>query len=150
MPLPRTRARDQLHDLVVERGGHSDLAALLGDVAVQVLHLGAAPAHDVLEQRRPSARQLLGPLRHVALHVGQHPPLGGVDEALGDDAPDRLYLVASGAADLDGLGGQMDGHAADGRLPDTTNARRLYAITHAEMALVLVIVFVAAFMARGI
>ena len=36
-----------------------------------------------------------------------------------------------------------------GGIPDTTNARRLYAMTHAEMALVLVIVFVAAFMARG-
>ena len=37
-----------------------------------------------------------------------------------------------------------------GRLPDTTNARRLYAITHAELALVVLIVFVAAFMARGL
>ena len=36
-----------------------------------------------------------------------------------------------------------------GRLPDTANARKLYAISHAEMALVLLIVFVAAFMARG-
>jgi putative membrane protein len=41
------------------------------------------------------------------------------------------------------------GEQRRGRLPDTTNARRLYAISHAEMALVLVIVFVAAFMARG-
>jgi putative membrane protein len=36
-----------------------------------------------------------------------------------------------------------------GRAPDTSSARRLYAISHAEMALVVIIVFVAAFMARG-
>ena len=36
-----------------------------------------------------------------------------------------------------------------GGIPDTTNARRLYTINHAEMALVILIVFVAAFMARG-
>lgn len=36
-----------------------------------------------------------------------------------------------------------------GEMPDTGNARALHAITHAEMALVIVIVFVAAFMARG-
>jgi uncharacterized membrane protein len=34
-------------------------------------------------------------------------------------------------------------------MPDTTSARALYALSHAEMALVLLIVFVAAFMARG-
>jgi putative membrane protein len=37
-----------------------------------------------------------------------------------------------------------------GRVPDTTSARALYAISHAEMALVILIVFVAAFMARGL
>lgn len=36
-----------------------------------------------------------------------------------------------------------------GGTPDTTNARTLYAISHAQMAFVLIIVFVAAFMARG-
>lgn len=36
-----------------------------------------------------------------------------------------------------------------GRTPDTSNARALHAISHAEMALVVIIVFVAAFMARG-
>jgi putative membrane protein len=36
-----------------------------------------------------------------------------------------------------------------GRMPDTSRARGLYAITHVEMALIVVIVFVAAFMARG-
>jgi len=36
-----------------------------------------------------------------------------------------------------------------GRSPDTGNARSLYAVSHAEMALVVIIVFVAAFMARG-
>jgi putative membrane protein len=36
-----------------------------------------------------------------------------------------------------------------GGMPDTTSARALYALSHAEMALVLLIVFVAAFMARG-
>src|SRR5262249_32334214 len=36
-----------------------------------------------------------------------------------------------------------------GRTPDTSSARALYVVTHVEMALVLLIVFVAAFMARG-
>ena len=36
-----------------------------------------------------------------------------------------------------------------GGTPDTSAARGLYAVTHAEMALVVVMVFVAAFMARG-
>jgi putative membrane protein len=36
-----------------------------------------------------------------------------------------------------------------GITPDIARARLLYALTHAEMALVIVIVFVAAFMARG-
>lgn len=36
-----------------------------------------------------------------------------------------------------------------GGIPDTTSARTLYSLSHAEMALVLLIVFVAAFMARG-
>jgi putative membrane protein len=36
-----------------------------------------------------------------------------------------------------------------GGTPDTSAARALYGITHAEMAIVVVIVFVAAFMARG-
>ena len=37
----------------------------------------------------------------------------------------------------------------DGRRPDTTAARKLYVMNHVEMALVVVIVFVASFMARG-
>lgn len=41
------------------------------------------------------------------------------------------------------------GERRRGRSPDTTRARALYAVSHAEMALVIVIVFVAAFMARG-
>ncbi len=36
-----------------------------------------------------------------------------------------------------------------GGRPDTSTARTLYIVTHVEMALVVVIVFVAAFMARG-
>jgi putative membrane protein len=36
-----------------------------------------------------------------------------------------------------------------GRRPDTTSARALYAITHVELALVVLIVFVASSMARG-
>ena len=36
-----------------------------------------------------------------------------------------------------------------GGRPDTSRARTLYAITHAEMALAVVMVFVASFMARG-
>jgi putative membrane protein len=36
-----------------------------------------------------------------------------------------------------------------GRTPDTSRAPTLYVVTHAEMALVVVIVFVASFMARG-
>ena len=36
-----------------------------------------------------------------------------------------------------------------GGTPDTSAARALYAVTHVEMALVVVMVFVAAFMARG-
>ena len=36
-----------------------------------------------------------------------------------------------------------------GRTPDTSTARQLYALNHAEMAIVVVMVFVAAFMARG-
>jgi putative membrane protein len=36
-----------------------------------------------------------------------------------------------------------------GGMPDTTSQHALYAVTHAEMALVVIIVFVAAFMARG-
>jgi putative membrane protein len=36
-----------------------------------------------------------------------------------------------------------------GGVPDTSNARRLYVLTHIEMALIVAIVFVAAFMARG-
>ena len=36
-----------------------------------------------------------------------------------------------------------------GEMPDTSSARRLYAMSHMEMALVVAIVFVAAFMARG-
>jgi putative membrane protein len=38
---------------------------------------------------------------------------------------------------------------ARGQAPGVSRARALYAVTHAEMALVVVIVFVAAFMARG-
>jgi putative membrane protein len=38
---------------------------------------------------------------------------------------------------------------ARGQAPDVSRARALYAVTHAEMALVVLIVFVAAFMARG-
>jgi putative membrane protein len=38
---------------------------------------------------------------------------------------------------------------ARGGVPDVARARALYAITHVEMVLVVVIVFVAAFMARG-
>jgi putative membrane protein len=37
----------------------------------------------------------------------------------------------------------------NGGTPDTSTARALYGITHAEMAVVVLIVFVAAFMARG-
>ena len=37
----------------------------------------------------------------------------------------------------------------NGGTPDTSAARALYAVTHAEMALVVLMVFVAAFMARG-
>jgi uncharacterized membrane protein len=36
-----------------------------------------------------------------------------------------------------------------GAMPDTSRARALYGLTHLEMALVIAIVFVAAFMARG-
>ena len=36
-----------------------------------------------------------------------------------------------------------------GTTPDTSSARRLYTINHIELALVVVIVFVASFMARG-
>jgi putative membrane protein len=36
-----------------------------------------------------------------------------------------------------------------GRTPDTSRAPTLYVVTHAEMALVVIIVFVASFMARG-
>ena len=36
-----------------------------------------------------------------------------------------------------------------GRTPDTSRAPTLYVVTHAEMALIVVIVFVASFMARG-
>ena len=36
-----------------------------------------------------------------------------------------------------------------GGMPDTTKARALYGLTHLEMTLVILIVFVAAFMARG-
>jgi putative membrane protein len=36
-----------------------------------------------------------------------------------------------------------------GRTPDTAGARRLYVVNHVQMALVVVIVFVASFMARG-
>lgn len=39
--------------------------------------------------------------------------------------------------------------SARGQAPDTSGARRLYAINHVQLALVVVIVFVAAFMARG-
>jgi putative membrane protein len=39
---------------------------------------------------------------------------------------------------------------ARGQAPDTSAARALYALTHAEMALVVAMVFVAAFMARGV
>ena len=44
---------------------------------------------------------------------------------------------------------QWRGERRRGRMSDTTNARALYVITHAEIALIVVIVFVAAFMARG-
>jgi putative membrane protein len=37
-----------------------------------------------------------------------------------------------------------------GVMPDTSRARALYTVTHVELALVVVIVFVAAFMARGV
>src|SRR5882724_2572096 len=37
----------------------------------------------------------------------------------------------------------------NGGTPDTSSARALYAVTHVEMAVVVVMVFVAAFMARG-
>src|SRR5216110_2429416 len=36
-----------------------------------------------------------------------------------------------------------------GQTPDTTNARTLYIVNHVQMALVVAIVFVASFMARG-
>ena len=36
-----------------------------------------------------------------------------------------------------------------GQTPDTSRARALYVVTHIEMALVVIIVFVATFMARG-
>ncbi len=36
-----------------------------------------------------------------------------------------------------------------GRIPDTSGARALYVLTHIEMAIVVIMVFVAAFMARG-
>jgi uncharacterized membrane protein len=36
-----------------------------------------------------------------------------------------------------------------GAVPDTSAARTLYTLNHVELALVVVIVFVAAFMARG-
>lgn len=38
---------------------------------------------------------------------------------------------------------------ARGETPDTSQARRLYVINHGELAIVVVIVFVASFMARG-
>ena len=37
-----------------------------------------------------------------------------------------------------------------GGQPDTTHARELYLVTHIEMALVVLMVFVASFMARGL
>jgi putative membrane protein len=36
-----------------------------------------------------------------------------------------------------------------GRTPNTSSARALHAVSHAEMALVVLMVFVAGFMARG-
>jgi putative membrane protein len=41
------------------------------------------------------------------------------------------------------------GQLRRGETPDTSRARALYGISHAQMALVVVIVFVASFMARG-
>ena len=41
------------------------------------------------------------------------------------------------------------GEVGRGRRPDTSAARTLYVMTHAEMAIVIVMVFVASFMARG-
>src|SRR4029077_20511838 len=93
----------------------ADLAALLGHVAVQVLHLGPTAPHHVLEKRGAAARQFLGLLGHVALHFLDSPSLHGVDEALGLDAPDGLDLVAAGPPDLDRLGGQVDGYAPHAR-----------------------------------
>ena len=37
----------------------------------------------------------------------------------------------------------------NGGTPDTSSARALYSVTHAEMAVVILMVFIAAFMARG-
>lgn|SRR5262245_8452022 len=41
------------------------------------------------------------------------------------------------------------GQLRRGQPPDTSRARTLYVISHVEMALIVVIVFIAAFMARG-
>src|SRR5262245_38325467 len=81
-------------DGVVEGGRDADSAPFAGDVAVQVLDLGAAPADHVLEHRRAPAGEEARGGRDVALDVGAPAAGDGVDEALRRHAVDGLDLVS--------------------------------------------------------
>src|SRR5437867_1382071 len=69
--LPDGMRVDRGDDRVVERRRHALVAALGRDVAVQEVHLGAPPLHDVLQQRWAAAGAARGLRGEIRLELGE-------------------------------------------------------------------------------
>src|SRR5262249_57290058 len=93
---------------VIHRGLDTAQAPLVADVAVEVIDLGPAAAHHVLQQRGPPAAAARALGGHVRLDLREPAAFVRIDEALGGNAVDRLHLEAAGPADLHGLSAHLD------------------------------------------
>src|SRR5262245_64797781 len=102
---------DEADDHVVEGCLHTQPMALVNDVAVEVVDLGAPATHNILEHRRPPSGQPLG----AGGHVRQQPVCAAassrVNESLGFNAVDRLDLEPAPTPDAYRLCGKLDGNA---------------------------------------
>src|SRR6266550_1534848 len=105
---PDRMAVEELHDLLVEGRRDAEPAPLGDHVAVQVVDLGPPLAQHVLQQRGPAAAEVPRAGGDVGLELREPAALGGVQEALGGEAVDRLDLVAGGAPHADDLGREAE------------------------------------------
>src|SRR5205814_2059713 len=98
----------ELDDRRVDRRRDAAPAPLGDHVAVQVVDLGPPLAQHVLQQRGPAAAEVPRAGGDVGLELREPAALGGVHEALGGEAVDRLDLVAGGAPHADDLGREVE------------------------------------------